>query len=311
MYIFSATPVISLLAVDEAHCVSEWSHHFRPSYMRLRASLLRTRLNVHCILAMTATATTKTLDDVRVCVSVALHLCRWGFNGVHLFPQWCSRCLRHISLQQIWRYHSLLGVSLLCGMETCGWVGSGSDLPRFILFSAICRLLDGSFVRVRYFPRRGGFGLLKRENCRFSLIAGHLIHYSIREILFDGLLYELCCLMVSLAYYTSKGETVELNYSSDMNLMKRNNKAISAGHPLGTKMSKSPKSMMKESREQLCLEMERKGQIADESGMFCESLFVTRPIEEERVSKECESRRIGWLQKRADLSSVYWVSSPQ
>ncbi|KAI8525340.1 hypothetical protein RHMOL_Rhmol13G0223200 [Rhododendron molle] len=49
-----------------------------------------------------------------------------------------------------------------------------------------------------------------------------------------------------------------------MNLMKRNNKAKSAGHPLGTKMSKSPKSMMKESREQLCSEMERKGQIVDE-----------------------------------------------
>ncbi|KAI8552322.1 hypothetical protein RHMOL_Rhmol06G0257800 [Rhododendron molle] len=64
---------------------------------------------------------------------------------------------------------------------------------------------------------------------------------------------------------TSKGEIVELNCSSDMNLMKRNNKAKSAGHPLGTKMSKSPKSMMKESREQLCSDMERKGQIADES----------------------------------------------
>ncbi|PSS26939.1 ATP-dependent DNA helicase Q-like [Actinidia chinensis var. chinensis] len=62
--IFSATPLISLLVVDEAHCVSEWSHNFRPSYMRLRASLLRSRLNVECILAMTATATTKTLNDV-------------------------------------------------------------------------------------------------------------------------------------------------------------------------------------------------------------------------------------------------------
>lgn len=72
---------------------------------------------------------------------------------------------------------------------------------------------------------------------------------------------------------TSKGETVELNCSSDMNLMKKSNKAKSAGHPLGTKMSKSPKSMM-ESREQLCSEMERKGQIADESSMYCESLFV-------------------------------------
>ncbi|KAG9139556.1 hypothetical protein Leryth_016329 [Lithospermum erythrorhizon] len=61
--IFSNTP-ISLVVVDEAHCVSEWSHNFRPSYMRVRASLLRTSLNAECILAMTATATTKTLHDV-------------------------------------------------------------------------------------------------------------------------------------------------------------------------------------------------------------------------------------------------------
>lgn len=40
------------------------SHNFRPSYMRLRASLLCGKLNAGCILAMTATATTKTLHDV-------------------------------------------------------------------------------------------------------------------------------------------------------------------------------------------------------------------------------------------------------
>ncbi|XP_038702862.1 ATP-dependent DNA helicase Q-like 5 isoform X2 [Tripterygium wilfordii] len=62
--IFSDSLSISLLVVDEAHCVSEWSHNFRPSYMRLRASLLRARLNVQCILAMTATATTTTLDAI-------------------------------------------------------------------------------------------------------------------------------------------------------------------------------------------------------------------------------------------------------
>ncbi|PIA51330.1 hypothetical protein AQUCO_01100275v1 [Aquilegia coerulea] len=59
-----AAPPISLVVVDEAHCLSEWSHNFRPSYLRLRASLLRTTLNVPCILAMTATATTKTLRAV-------------------------------------------------------------------------------------------------------------------------------------------------------------------------------------------------------------------------------------------------------
>ncbi|CAB4294759.1 unnamed protein product [Prunus armeniaca] len=62
--IFSATTVISLVVVDEAHCISEWSHNFRPSFMRLRASLLRAKLNVNCILAMTATATATTLGSV-------------------------------------------------------------------------------------------------------------------------------------------------------------------------------------------------------------------------------------------------------
>ncbi|XP_076916307.1 ATP-dependent DNA helicase Q-like 5 [Bidens hawaiensis] len=62
--IFSANSLISLLVIDEAHCISEWSHNFRPSYMRLRASLLRSSLGVDCILAMTATATTKTMHDV-------------------------------------------------------------------------------------------------------------------------------------------------------------------------------------------------------------------------------------------------------
>ncbi|KAJ9563892.1 hypothetical protein OSB04_009052 [Centaurea solstitialis] len=62
--IFSETSLISLVVIDEAHCISEWSHNFRPSYMRLRASLLRSSLGVECILAMTATATTKTMHDV-------------------------------------------------------------------------------------------------------------------------------------------------------------------------------------------------------------------------------------------------------
>ncbi|XP_073145209.1 ATP-dependent DNA helicase Q-like 5 isoform X2 [Henckelia pumila] len=62
--IFSKTSMLSLVVIDEAHCVSEWSHNFRPSYMRLRGSLLHGRLNAGCILAMTATATTRTLHDV-------------------------------------------------------------------------------------------------------------------------------------------------------------------------------------------------------------------------------------------------------
>lgn len=50
---------ISLVAVDEAHCVAEWSHNFRPSYLRL-GPLLQERLGDPPLLAMTATATRRT-----------------------------------------------------------------------------------------------------------------------------------------------------------------------------------------------------------------------------------------------------------
>ncbi|XP_002973918.2 ATP-dependent DNA helicase Q-like 5 [Selaginella moellendorffii] len=56
-------PSISLAVVDEAHCVSEWSHNFRPSYYRL-GSVLRNKVKPKCVLAMTATATRKTKDSV-------------------------------------------------------------------------------------------------------------------------------------------------------------------------------------------------------------------------------------------------------
>lgn len=64
MSVISSCPLISLVVIDEAHCVSEWSHNFRPSYMRLRASVLCDKLKAGCILAMTATATKRTLHAV-------------------------------------------------------------------------------------------------------------------------------------------------------------------------------------------------------------------------------------------------------
>ncbi|NWU72891.1 RECQ4 helicase, partial [Pterocles burchelli] len=49
--------------IDEAHCVSEWSHNFRPSYLRL-CKVLRDRLGIQCFLGLTATATAATVRDV-------------------------------------------------------------------------------------------------------------------------------------------------------------------------------------------------------------------------------------------------------
>ncbi len=53
---------IALAAVDEAHCVSEWGHDFRPAYLRLGEHLRD--LGRPAVLALTATATAAVRDDV-------------------------------------------------------------------------------------------------------------------------------------------------------------------------------------------------------------------------------------------------------
>jgi ATP-dependent DNA helicase RecQ len=53
---------LQLLAVDEAHCISEWGHDFRPDYARL--GLLRERLGYPPTIALTATATPQVRGDV-------------------------------------------------------------------------------------------------------------------------------------------------------------------------------------------------------------------------------------------------------
>jgi ATP-dependent DNA helicase RecQ len=54
---------ISLIAVDEAHCISEWGHNFRPDYLKL-TTIFR-KLRVSRVLALTATATPKVETDIR------------------------------------------------------------------------------------------------------------------------------------------------------------------------------------------------------------------------------------------------------
>jgi len=53
---------ISLLAIDEAHCISEWGHDFRPEYRRLVE--IRERFPSLPIMALTATATQRVRDDI-------------------------------------------------------------------------------------------------------------------------------------------------------------------------------------------------------------------------------------------------------
>lgn len=54
---------ISFVAVDEAHCISEWGHDFRPEYRRIRTMISSIDENIP-IIALTATATPKVQSDI-------------------------------------------------------------------------------------------------------------------------------------------------------------------------------------------------------------------------------------------------------
>ena len=59
---FLGQVAISLLVVDEAHCISEWGHNFRPDYLKLPQ--YRRDFNIQQTLLLTATATPKVIEDM-------------------------------------------------------------------------------------------------------------------------------------------------------------------------------------------------------------------------------------------------------
>ncbi len=75
---------ISLLAVDEAHCISEWGHDFRPEYRRLRPIIEQI---ADCpIMALTATATPKVQQDIQKNLGMLnAKLFKASFNRANLY----------------------------------------------------------------------------------------------------------------------------------------------------------------------------------------------------------------------------------
>ena len=60
---FLKTVTISFYAVDEAHCISEWGHDFRPEYRRIRPII--NEIGSRPVIALTATATPKVQHDIQ------------------------------------------------------------------------------------------------------------------------------------------------------------------------------------------------------------------------------------------------------
>ena len=81
---FLKTVKISFVAIDEAHCISEWGHDFRPEYRRLKPII--NEIDDIPIIALTATATPKVQQDIQKNLGMTdATLFKASFNRDNLF----------------------------------------------------------------------------------------------------------------------------------------------------------------------------------------------------------------------------------
>lgn len=82
---FLKTVTISFYAIDEAHCISEWGHDFRPEYRRIRPII--NEIGTRPVIALTATATPKVQHDIQK--NLGMHqgaaVFKSSFNRENLF----------------------------------------------------------------------------------------------------------------------------------------------------------------------------------------------------------------------------------
>lgn len=80
---FMQSVAVSMLVVDEAHCISEWGHNFRPDYLKLPS--YRQALNIPLTLLLTATATAKVKQDMAEKFAIdAANIVQTGFYRSNL-----------------------------------------------------------------------------------------------------------------------------------------------------------------------------------------------------------------------------------
>ena len=75
---------ISFYAIDEAHCISEWGHDFRPEYRNIRPTI--NRIGNAPVIALTATATDKVRTDIKKSLGIMdAHEFKSSFNRANLY----------------------------------------------------------------------------------------------------------------------------------------------------------------------------------------------------------------------------------
>jgi ATP-dependent DNA helicase RecQ len=150
---------IDFVVVDEAHCISQWGHDFRPSYLALREAV-RT-LGEPPILALTATATDEVVDDIRRQLGRPdMAVVRTGIERPNLVFE-----VRHVSGDEEKRAALL---ELLRGVEGPAIVYTATVKH----VSEVAAFLDGEDLRV--LPYHGRMAAGRRHDTQERFMAGEL-----------------------------------------------------------------------------------------------------------------------------------------
>ncbi len=118
---------ISLFAVDEAHCISEWGHDFRPDYTRLGD--IREMLGNPTTIALTATATPSVQQDI----IQQLHL-----SDVRIFHEGIDRPNLFLGVKDVWEEEEKLDIIL----DYIRNLKSGSGIVYFSLIKDLLKMSE-------------------------------------------------------------------------------------------------------------------------------------------------------------------------
>ena len=141
---------IQLMAVDEAHCISEWGHDFRPDYTRVGE--IRARLGNPTTLALTATATPEVQADIVDQLSLAP-------DQMAMFHHGIQRPNLQLLVDHVWDDDEKLAAILETGQRI-----EGSGIVYFTLIRTLSRFSE--LLRERKIPHLVYHGDLDRSRRR-------------------------------------------------------------------------------------------------------------------------------------------------
>ena len=129
---FAETADISMVAVDEAHCISQWGQDFRPSYLNI-PDFVKALPKRPVVGAFTATATTEVKEDIRRLLELERPLSlTTGFNRENLYFE-----VQHPESKQRALLELVKGRPGKCGIVYCATRKNVEEVCEFLLDSGV------------------------------------------------------------------------------------------------------------------------------------------------------------------------------